>query len=67
MNTSHLIYEATTKKLLDFKDINKFTSSYLAAFDKFAGLLTKTSLYTWQNIMMYFQAIILMNIGPKYS
>ncbi len=28
INTSYLIYEATTKKLLDFKDIHKFTNSY---------------------------------------
>lgn len=46
MSTFRLIYKAITKKLSDFKDVHKFTSSYQAAFDKVISLLTKTSLYT---------------------
>ncbi len=46
MSTSRLIHEATTKKLSDFKDVHSFTSSYQAAFDKVANLLTKTLHYT---------------------
>lgn len=43
MSTSRLIYNAITKKLADFKDVHKYTSSYQAAFDKVVGLLTDTS------------------------
>ena len=67
MSTSRLIHKATTKKLLDFKDIHKFTNSYQTAFDKVANLLTETTYYTWQSIEIYFQATILINIGPEYS
>ncbi len=66
MSTSRLIHEATTKKLSDFKDVHNFTSSYQAAFDKKANFLTEISHYTRQSIEMYFQATMLMNIGPEY-
>ena len=67
MSTSRLIYEATTKKLSDFKDVHEYTSSYQAAFDKVVGLLTETSHNTQQSTEMYFQATMLMNIGSEYS
>lgn len=67
MSISYLIYNATTKKLSDFKDVYEYTSSYKAAFNKVVGLLIDTSHYTRQSIEMYFQATMLMNIGTKYS
>ncbi len=67
MSTSRLIYDATTKKLADFKDVHEYTSSYQAAFDKVVGLLTDSSHYTRQSTEVYFQATMLMNIGTKYS
>lgn len=65
MSTSRLIYDATTKKLADFKDIHKYTSGYQAAFDKLVGFLTDTSPYIRKSTEMYFQATMLMNIGTK--
>ncbi len=66
MSTSRIIYEATTKKLSDFKNIHEHTSHYQASFDKVVGLLTDTFSYTRQSTEMYFQATMLMNIGTKY-
>ena len=67
MSTSRLIYDATIKKLSDFKDVHEYTSSYQAGFDKVVGLLTDTSHYTCQSTEMYFQATMLMNMGTEYS
>lgn len=67
MSTSCFIYEATTKKLSDFKNIYKYTSHYQAFFAKVSSLLTKTSAYTRKNTKTYFQATILINIGADYS
>lgn len=39
MSTSRLIYEATTKKLSDFKNVHKYTSHDQASFDKVSSLL----------------------------
>lgn len=54
INTSQIIYEATIKKLSDFKNVHKYTSHYQAAFDKIVSLLTKTSSYIQQSTEMYF-------------
>lgn len=59
MNTFCIIYDATTKKLSDLRDIHKYTNSYQAAFDKVVGLLTETSHYTQQSTKIYFQATII--------
>ncbi len=67
MSTSCLIYDAMTKKLADFKNIHKYTSSYQATFDKIIGLLTDSSHYTRQSTEMYFQATMLINIRTEYS
>lgn len=67
MSISRIIYEATTKKLSDFKNVHKYTSHYQAAFDKVVGLLTDTSSYTRRSTEMYFQATMLINIGTDYS
>lgn len=67
MSTSRIISEAISKKLSEFKDVQKYTSSYQAAFDKVAGLLVETSPYTRSSTESYFQAIMLMNIGSEYS
>ena len=67
MSTSRIIYEATTKKLSDFKNVHEYTSHYQASFDKVVSLLTDTSSYTLQSTEMYFQATMLMNIGTEYS
>lgn len=67
INTSCFIYKVTTKKLLDFKDVHKYTSSYQVVFDKVISLLTKKSYYIWNSIKTYFQITMLMNISPEYS
>lgn len=67
MKISRLIYDTTTKKLADFKDVNEYISSYSAAFNKVVGLLTNSFHYTCKSIKMYFQIIILINIKTKYS
>ncbi len=67
MSTSRIIYEATTKKLSDFKNVYEYTTHYQASFDKVVSLLADTSSYTGQSTQMYFQATILMNIGTEYS
>ena len=67
MSTSRIIYEATTKKLSDFKNVHEYTSHYQASFDNVVGILTDTSSYTRQSTKMYFQVTILMNIGTEYS
>lgn len=66
MSISCLIYKATTKKLLDFKDVHKYTNSYQGTFDKVVDLLTEKFHYTWKNTEIYFQATMLINIGSKY-
>lgn len=67
MSTSQIIYDATTKKLLDFKNMHKYTSHYQAFFDKVINLLIETFSYTCKSTEIYFQATILMNIGVEYS
>lgn len=67
MSMSRLIDNATTKKLVDFKDVNKYTGNYQAAFNKVIGLLTNNSYYICKSTKMYFQATMLMNIKTKYS
>ncbi len=67
MSTSRIIYDITTKKLSDFKNVHKYTSHYQASFDKVVNLLTETSFYTRKSTKMYFQATMLMNIGLEYS
>lgn len=64
MSISRLIHKVITKKILEFKDIHKYTNSYQVAFDKVIGLFTKNSHYNWKSTKMYFQVIML--IGPKY-
>lgn len=67
MSTSQIIYDATTKKLSDFKNVYEYTSHYQAFFDKLVNLLTETSSHTCKSTEIYFQAIMLMNIGVEYS
>ena len=67
MSTSRIIYEATNKKLSNFKNVHEYTSHYQAAFNKVVGLLTDISSYTRQSTEMFFQATMLMNIGTDNS
>lgn len=62
MSTYCIIYKTKIKKLSNFKNLNKYTSHYQAAFNKVVGLLTEISSYIWQNMEIYFQATMLMNI-----
>lgn len=57
------MYEATSRKLSEFKSVADYTSSYQAAFDKVTSLLADSSSYTRNRIEAYFQATMLMNIG----
>lgn len=66
MSTSHLMYNAITKKLADFKDVYKYTTGYQAAFDNVVGFLTDSSHYIHKSTKMHFQTTMLMNIGTKY-
>lgn len=67
MSTTRIIYEATSRKFLEFTSIAEYIKSYQAAFDKVISLFTDFSLYTQFNIKVYFQAIMLMVIGSNYS
>ena len=67
MSTSRIIYEATSRKLSEFKNVTEYTSSYQAAFDKVGSLLADSSPYTRNSTEAYFQATMLMNIGSEYS
>lgn len=67
MSTSRIMYEATSRKLSEFKSVAEYTSSYQAAFDKVASLLADSSPYTRNSTEAYFQATMLMNIGSEYS
>lgn len=67
MSILRIIYKAIVKKLLELKEVQKYTNSYQAAFDKVAGLLIETSFYTRSSIKAYFQVTMLINIGSKYS
>ncbi len=67
MSTSRIIYEATSHKLSDFKNVTEYTSSYQAAFDKIGSLLADSSPYTRASTEAYLQATMLMNIGSEYS
>lgn len=68
MSISHLIYDATTKKLSDFKSVFKYTSHYQATFDKVVGLLMDTYSYACKSTeLMYFEVTMPMNIGTEYS
>lgn len=66
MSTSRIIYEATTCKLSDFKNVIDYTGSYQATFNKITSLLADSSPYTRASTETYLQAIMLMNIGSKY-
>lgn len=66
MSTSHLIYKATTKKLSDIKNIQKYTSHYQTSFDKVSSLLIKTSSYMRKSTKTYYLATMLMNIRTNY-
>lgn len=66
MSTLRFMHKAIIKKLSDFKDIYKYTSSYQAAFDQVVDVLTAVFYHTQMSIEMYFQAMMLINIGPKY-
>ncbi len=67
MSTSRIIYDTTTKKLPDLKNVHEYTSHYQASFNKIVNLLTETSSYTCKSTEMYFQATMLMNIRVEYS
>lgn len=66
MSTSRIIYDVTTKKLSDFNNMHKYISHYQASFDKIVNLLIKTSSYICKSTEMYFQVIMLINIGVEY-
>lgn len=46
MSTSRIMYEATSKKLSEFKSVKENKSSYKPAFDKVASLIADSSPYT---------------------
>lgn len=66
MNTLKIIYKGTSQKLLKFKSVVDYTSSYQTVFDKVASLLADFSSYTQSSIEAYFQTTMLMNIRSKY-
>lgn len=66
ISISWIIYDATTKKLSDFKNMHKYTSHYQASFDKIVNFLIGTSSYICKNTKIYFQAIMLINIEVEY-
>lgn len=61
MNTSRIICNAITKKLLDFKNIYEYTSHYQASFNKVISPFIKTFFYTCKSTEIYFKVTIPMN------
>lgn len=53
ISISYLIYDTTTKKLANFKNVNKYNSSYQATLDKIVGLLTYTFYCIGKGIQIY--------------
>ena len=45
MRISYFIYNATTKKLLDFKNVYKYINNYQVTFNKIVNLLIKIFYY----------------------
>ncbi len=66
ISISQIIYDTTTKKLSDFKNLHKYTSHYQASFDKVVNFFIRTSSYTCKSTEIYFQAIMIMNIRVEY-
>lgn len=67
MSTSWIIYNNTTKKLSNFKNVHDYTSHYQVPFDKVVSFLIEISSYTYKSTEMNIQATIFMNIRVKYS
>lgn len=66
MSISQIIYDITTKKFSNFKNVHKYISHYQVFFDKIISFFIKISFYIYNNIERYFQATILMNIRLEY-
>lgn len=67
MDVSHILHTTSTKKMSDFKDVVKYTSSYQAAFDKITSLLKEDSNLTIKSAEMLLQGAMLMNIDEEYT
>ncbi len=61
------MFDATIRKLSELQDVIEFTSSYQAAFDTVASLISETSPYSRRSVEAYFQATMLMSSGSEYS
>ena len=67
MGVSRILHTASAKKMSDFKDVVKYTSSYQAAFDKITSLLKEDSNLTMKSAEMLLQGAMLMNISEEYT
>lgn len=61
------MFVATIRKLSELQGVIEFTSSYQAAFDKVASLISETSPYSRRSVEAYFQATMLMSSENEYS
>ena len=66
MSISKKILEATRIKLLDCKNIYKYTNTYQEAFDNVCRLTTEDSELTTKGASMILQAAFLTNMGSEY-
>ncbi len=67
MGVSWVLHIAFAKKMSDFKDVVKYTSSYQAAFVKITSLLKEDSNLTIKSAEMLLQGAMLMNISEEYT
>lgn len=66
MSILYFIYNIITKKLLDVKDVHKYTISYQTVFDIIISFFIDIFDYTYHNTKIYFQTMILININFEY-
>ena len=54
MSISQIIFDTTTKKLLDFKNVHKYKSYYHSSFNKIVNFVIESLLCTYKINEMYF-------------
>lgn len=54
-------------KLSDYKDIDKYTSVYQAAYDQICGFITEDSDLSTKGAGMLLQAAMLLRMGNEYA
>lgn len=67
MGTSRTLLETAKTKLLECKDIYKYTNIYQAAYDRICSLTTEDLNLITKRAGMLLQVTMLLNIGNEYT